>query len=333
MPKKILFFITVDHLAPTDLACYANRETQTPCLDALVLDGVVFDEHYAPATFPNASLNAWLTGQSTHLQNEPASTELKPSQTNDLMEAIISKKGHVSKIDYPDNDFPEQLHQFFDAAQMQDRSLCWLRLSTPCNATAFEKATQLDDVISNIQKNIEKYWDASILWLITAEQGQSSKEELSENISALYVTELQQSLSRKLWRPLILSGNFLPEDCPQRIQSLSVAQDIHWTIRDFLDCDIPAGLTFQSLLPILFQPQQQEQQERQLLLLDENQAGLRTSTDLTVLPIDPDEETVSTAQYYVKPEDRNDVNDLNTTAPEDVEKRIVELKELLNKIK
>ena len=329
MPKKIFFFITVDHLAPTDLACYANRETRTPSLDALVLDGVVFDEHYAPATFHNASSNAWMTGQPTHLQNEAASTGLQPSLTNEFMETLVSKKVYVSEIDYPDNGFSEQLHQFFDAAHQQDRSLCWLRLSTPCDATVSEKATQLDDAISNLQKNIEKDWDASIIWLITAAQEQSSEDELSENFSAFYASQLQQSLSRKLWRPLILSGNFLPEDCPQRIQSLTVAQDIHWTICDFLDCETPAGLTFQSLLTILSQPQQQE---RQLLLLDENQAGLRTSGDLTVITINPDEETVPTAQYYLKPEDRNDVNDLSATAPEHVEKRVAKLKILLEKI-
>ncbi len=331
MPKKILFFITVDQLAPTDLACYGNRETQTPSLDALVLDGVLFDEHYAPAIFPNASLNAWLTGQPTHLQNEPVTTELKPSLTNELMETLISKKVHVSKIEYPDNNFPEQLSQFFDAAHKQDRSLCWLRLSTSCDATASERATQLEDALSNLQKNIEKYWDASIIWLITAEQGQMPEEELSENISALYASQLQQSLSRKLWRPLILSGNYLPEDCPQRIQSLTVAQDVHGTILEFLDCEIPTGSNSHSLLRCLSQP---PQQERQLLLLDENQAGLRTATDLTVIALNPDEEIFSaSAQYYLKPEDRNDINDLSTTAPEHVEKRVAKLKELLNKIK
>jgi len=321
MPDKILFFITVDHLAPTDLACNGNRETQTPSLDKLVLDGVVFDEHYASATFLNASLNAWTTGLPI--------AEHGTASINKLGEALAANRIELTQISDAGDDFTEQIQQFFDSIEKKRDYFCWLRVSTAGKSTASERAAQLENVIARLHKKVDQWEKYQIAWLITSEQGALPEEETPETISAFYATQWQQSLSRKLGRPLILSGNFLPEDCPQRIQSLTVAQDIHWTILEYLGCEIPSSFTSQSLIACFSQPQQQD---RQLLLLDNNLAGLRTSTDLTVVTVNPEEESdTASAQYYLKPEDRSDVNDLSTTAPEHVEKRIAELKELLNK--
>ncbi len=331
MPDKILLLITVDYLAPTDLPCYGNREVQLPSLDALVVEGVVYDEHYSPATFPQSSMKAWVTGQPSLLQEEDGLPQSDYCLTDELMEKLTSQEVHVSRIDCSENDFEDQVQKFFASAEKSNRSFCWLRLSTRHESSIVEKASQLENVIAQLQKNVEGYQETSIAWLLTSEQGQLIEEELPENISALYAAQLQQSLSRKLWRPLILSGNSFPEDCPQRIRSLTVSQDVHWTILDFLECEISSCSTSQSLLAGLSQLQQLD---RQLLLLDENLAGLLTSTDLTVIAFNPDEESISpSARYYLKPEDRNDVNDLQTTAPEHVERRVVELRKLLGKIK
>lgn len=330
MPRKILFFITVDHLAPTDLACYGNRETRTPHLDRLALDGVVFDEHYASTSFPGSDRNDWLSGQPL--------LEQGATSKHELGKVLASNHIDLTQIDESDAQFSEQLQHFFCNSLPKGCHLLWLRVSTPAGADYFSRANHLESMIARLRGHLNDFGELPVAWLITSEQG-ILPEELSGDTSPVYAEQLRQSLSRKLWRPLILSGNDLPDDYPQRSQSLTLSQDIYWTILELLNCKIPTNSIPYSLLTGIYQ-----QQERQLFLLDEHRVGLRTPSELTVIPNNANEtdannanevdEAISTisAKYYLKPEDRNDLNDLSSTVPELVEKHATSLREFLEKL-
>lgn len=330
MTRKILFFITIDRLAPTDLACYGNRETQTPHLDKLVLDGIVFDEHYSSASFPDTARNDWLSGQ-PFLEQGPASK-------NELGKILALNHIELTQIDAADAQFSEQIQRFFHCTIRKGSHLLWLRLATQAGADSFGRANQLENIITRLQRHLDDLGELPLAWLITSEQG-ILPEELPDNTSSVYAEQLRQSLSRKLWRPLILSGNDLPDDYPQRGQSLSVSQDIHWTILELLNCEFPVNSPPHSLLTGIDQ-----QQERQLFLLDEHRVGLRTPSELIVIPNDANETEANnanevneaiapmSAKYYLKPEDRNDLNDLSSTVPELLEKHVATLRQFLEKL-
>ena len=371
MPNRTLLFITIDQLPATAFPCYGNRETESPCLDTLALQGVVFDEHYAPATSPQASLLAWTAGKTAMLPTEIEAGQTGCLSPEDFVEQLTSQNIIASLITCslpsttePDNtniaEFEKQTAQFFDELSQSNRqdphqentktpanAFCWIRLAASSNDQA-ETLSQIDQVLLSVQEHASKYQselnksdNSSLAWIITSEQNDSPDENITECEPDQYTKQLNQSLSRKLRRPLIVSGNFLPENCPQRIDSFTIAQDIHLTILDYLQIDTEpsSDASFRSLLTDIFDDQQTpvdspQGLNRQLLLLDTDQAGLRTQTDLTVLtiPCNTTEEFNSQSpRYYLKPEDRHDINDMNSTVPDLVDERVAALKFRLSK--
>lgn len=63
MSQKNILFIAIDDLRP-ELGCYGTREAQSPNLDRLAHEGVLFTRHYAPVPTCGASRFALLTGRS-----------------------------------------------------------------------------------------------------------------------------------------------------------------------------------------------------------------------------------------------------------------------------
>ena len=321
MPRKILIFITVDNLSCAELACYGNEHVQTPGLDELVIQGVLFDEHYASTTNVNASLTAWATGLAVSSAEQ---NNLEEASLGQLLQFLENQQIATFHIDdqASQNETQSQLHLFFEELnQKQANVFCWIQTS----------ADQLESVVSQIQKKLKTFLaenaECSIAWGITSEN-LSSWQDQSE-YTATYADPLQNSLSRKLKRPLIISGNFLPENCPQRFSHLTIAQDLYWTIIDYLDLDIKKenSSKFYSLLPALFDEKRETTcKQRQLVLLDENVIGLRTATDFTVL----DRESIDANQqiaieeicFYLKPDDAFDINDISSNDPETVQQRL-----------
>lgn len=378
MPDKILILLTADCLDTSAFSCYGNRQTDTPQLDALALQGAVFDEHYAPATGARASLFAWTTGQKTEPDNETESGNPDHLLPENFVEHLALQGVFTSlincRISSEDSDkisveeTEKQIACFFSElsqSAQQDlghqtgkesaRAFCWIRLlsSGDQNASCTDTIRQLEQVLATTEQLAQKYQsaltepaDSSIAWIISSEQiplGEQAPAEDAPDHLSRYTKERQLSLSGKLWRPLILSGNFLPEDCPQRVGSITIAQDLHETIDDYLElksASSPAS-PFRSLIRHLNEVQKlpselNQQSQRRFLLLDANRIGLRTETDLTVITNNAGESSEEPnsipAQYFLKPEDRYDVNDLSSTDPDLVDRRIAELKEIIDQI-
>lgn len=66
--------ISFDSLAANSLGCYGNEWIETPNLDRLAADGIVFDQHYADTIGAQAGLS-WATGEhALHVSTAPQST-------------------------------------------------------------------------------------------------------------------------------------------------------------------------------------------------------------------------------------------------------------------
>lgn len=63
--------ISFDSLAANSLGCYGNEWIETPNLDRLAADGIVFDQHYADTVGAQAGLS-WATGEHTSLSQTAA---------------------------------------------------------------------------------------------------------------------------------------------------------------------------------------------------------------------------------------------------------------------
>lgn len=79
--KPNILFIAVDDLRP-ELGCYGNEIIQSPHIDALAGDGVLYKNHYVSVPTCGASRHAMLTGLNpitrTHLSNRASQVLLHP---------------------------------------------------------------------------------------------------------------------------------------------------------------------------------------------------------------------------------------------------------------
>jgi arylsulfatase A-like enzyme len=66
------------------IGCYGNGWIDTPALDRLASEGVVFDQHFADAASPEGARAAWRSG----LYNLPATAAPPGKETHDLLERL-----------------------------------------------------------------------------------------------------------------------------------------------------------------------------------------------------------------------------------------------------
>ena len=65
--------LSFDSLAANSLGCYGNEWIETPHLDRLAANGIVFDRHFADTVGPSAGL-AWTNGRHALLKSNPVET-------------------------------------------------------------------------------------------------------------------------------------------------------------------------------------------------------------------------------------------------------------------
>ena len=65
LPKPNIVYILADDLGYGDLGCYGQQKIDTPNLDQLAKDGMLFTQHYAGSTVSAPSRSALLTGEHT----------------------------------------------------------------------------------------------------------------------------------------------------------------------------------------------------------------------------------------------------------------------------
>src|SRR5204863_9496231 len=68
--------LSFDHLHLGHLGCYGNDWVETPNLDRLATQAVVFDRHFAEDLDPEAANHAWWTGRFQSLIGHEAQRDL-----------------------------------------------------------------------------------------------------------------------------------------------------------------------------------------------------------------------------------------------------------------
>jgi arylsulfatase A-like enzyme len=73
-------------LRASAIGCYGNLWIETPTLDALAAEGIIFDHHYTDAADPVGARRAWRTGR--YRLPQSAGTELPEPPGEDLLEVL-----------------------------------------------------------------------------------------------------------------------------------------------------------------------------------------------------------------------------------------------------
>ena len=91
LPPNVLF-IAIDDLRP-ELGCYGNPNAQTPTLDKLAAEGVIFQNHFVQVPTCGASRYGLLTGmrprKTAHLTNQAIEMEISGKPENAMPEPFI----------------------------------------------------------------------------------------------------------------------------------------------------------------------------------------------------------------------------------------------------
>jgi len=99
LPPNVLF-IAIDDLRP-ELGCYGNPIAQTPTLDNLAAEGVIFKNHFVQVPTCGASRYSLLTGmrpsKPVHLSNKAIEVEISAKPENALPETFIH---HLKRSGY-----------------------------------------------------------------------------------------------------------------------------------------------------------------------------------------------------------------------------------------
>ncbi len=104
--KPNIIYILADDLGYGDLSCYGQEHFQTPNIDKLAQDGILFTQHYAGSAVSAPSRSTLLTGQHTGYTpirgNKPAPNGEEgqwhlPSSSNNVMK-MLKEEGYATGV-------------------------------------------------------------------------------------------------------------------------------------------------------------------------------------------------------------------------------------------
>jgi arylsulfatase A-like enzyme len=329
------------------LGCYGNDWVQTPNLDRLAAEGVVFDQHIADC--PRLSSRSSITGQfcfpSADGQETTTEAPALPAilDSHGVMQAVVDGQGKSAK------NLLESLRKKLPSWAKMERGLLWLdwpALAPPWNIP--------DDILAEYFSLDEDTEDAPTPWLDppTGPLNPADLERLQHTYAALVTdfdaqvgTILEALTERKqlenAW--FILTGScglalgehgyveehraWLHEeivhvpliirqpgaaDAGLRINGLTQPVDLVPTVLDILGLPVPAGHG-QSLLPLIRGEVEQIRRHALsgLALGYSVEWAIRTPEHALLLPLStPPEDPPRAPQLFIKPEDRWEVNDV-----------------------
>ncbi|MBY0514254.1 MAG: sulfatase-like hydrolase/transferase, partial [Gemmataceae bacterium] len=98
------------------LGAYGNEWVQTPNLDRLAAEGVVFDRHVSDCPDPAAAARAWLTGRHQTPAIEPPTPGLTPGARPDLLSTLRAAgvRTLLVRANRPEADHPAPFYAGWD---------------------------------------------------------------------------------------------------------------------------------------------------------------------------------------------------------------------------
>ena len=98
--KPNIIYLLVDDLGYGDLSCFGQKVLQTPNLDALAANGMIFTRHYSGSTVCGPSRASLLTGKHTgHTSvrgNQPSGQLLQPEETT--IAEVLKSVGYITGL-------------------------------------------------------------------------------------------------------------------------------------------------------------------------------------------------------------------------------------------
>jgi arylsulfatase A-like enzyme len=119
--------LILDSLPPGFLGCYGNDWIDTPALDRIAAEGVVFDRHYSDCPDAASARRAWESGRYTFPLSNEMAVEQPPAELIRLLKATSVRQFHIT---LGHNDAPEAFEATLDGVAGADRWLLWVELST-----------------------------------------------------------------------------------------------------------------------------------------------------------------------------------------------------------
>lgn len=105
-PKPNIIYILADDLGYGDLGCYGQTKIETPNLDQMAREGVLFTQHYSGSTVCAPSRSALLTGQHTGHTSIRGNKELFPNEGQHPMnKESVTIAEILKKADYTTGAF------------------------------------------------------------------------------------------------------------------------------------------------------------------------------------------------------------------------------------
>lgn len=89
-PRPNIIFILADDLGYGDLSCYGQKKFQTPNLDKLASEGILFTQHYAGATVCAPSRSSLMTGLHTGHTFVRGNKEVQPEGQWPLADSVFT---------------------------------------------------------------------------------------------------------------------------------------------------------------------------------------------------------------------------------------------------
>lgn len=189
---------------------------------------------------------------------------------------------------------------------LQSEALCvWINVTTTNNAEA--NRAQLENISAALLEA-----DVPLHGFFTAREGRMLPTD--EDDLAPFYKAISESITIPNWLPLVLFGSAADRiNHSGHYTKLTDDCNLWEACEDALKANATTSWTFP------------EAPSEALLLRTDSAVGLRTADDLLVVSNDEDfhttDEVPRTASYFVKPEDRFDVNDVVTTVPELAQER------------
>ncbi len=300
------------------LGCYGSQQVQTPSFDQLATESIVFDQHFGENFDPQASQQAWWTGE----YHFPRSGDQQSASTT-IFETYGSHDIEMHLLDFDasqsGDDGLRAAQTIFDCwnASTDAQHLLWIQCagtqlaaSTEWDAGVEQCAEQVvacDTVLQAILAQVSALSCEPPLLIVTAAAG----EILFTRDSSTDVDQESLLHEERVHVPLIVR---VPDSEQQgsRRQALTQSVDIAPTLADWFDIDFEeSGYAGKSLLPLI-DGRATSLRERVFM----GDAATQAVRDVDFCLIRSDS---ASPQLFLKPEDRYEQADAAREYPDVVD--------------
>ena len=307
MRTRLAVQICGEALSPLVMPCYGGRQAWTPELDRWSSQGVVLHDAYGNAkpfrVLEEGSIVAAKSAAAVNL-----STESFLSLERFGCQLVCDHSGRLTEANW------QQVAAFLQANQAEhadSAAIYKIRLETSACSDELQKLQIVEDLLAHLAEFSEggvASLAEEVLLILTADRGALPSGMEVADLS--FGDSLSSSLSLRLWRPLIIASTSdeFSSGCSSALWSAA---------------DLTHGIQRWLTTGEFFTASEGAAGQQRLLLQSDDLLGWRNEQELLVVEALTDSDWASVepperTRYFLKPEDRYDVNNLASAAGERV---------------